>query len=190
MAAASSQTDPTTLDDLVVSLDGWSDADGDPQGAVYEWYVNQILDPQVTTNTFPSGRHAKGDEIYVRCTPDDGTSLGLAATSDTATVINTGSTVAACAIQSSSGMMRTGDTLTATLSGWDDVDGDPEGGTFEWSVNGGIIGAGDSLSSSAFVRGDTVEVSCTANDGSISGNAVKPRLSPSRTPHQRSEPVA
>ena len=165
-------TDPTTNDDLVATLDGWSDADGDPAGATYEWFVNLVLDPQVTTATFPSNRSQKGDEIYVRCTPNDGMASGVAANSDVATVVNSAPSLNACAIESTSGTLGTDEDLTVSTSGWLDPDGDSEATQVEWFVNGNSVATGLIFDHASFVKGDQVSAECTPYDGAPPAGAV------------------
>lgn len=167
-----SSMSPATLDDIVVSLDGWSDADGDSPGATYEWYVDQILDSQITTNTYPANRTSKGESVYVRCTPDDGQSTGAPADSSPAVVINTAPTLTGCDIASASGLFGTTDELSVTLNGWDDVDGDAEGADYAWWVNGVVKSTDAVLTTDKFVKNDSVYLACTANDGESTGNSV------------------
>ncbi|MFO7946329.1 MAG: FlgD immunoglobulin-like domain containing protein [Armatimonadota bacterium] len=70
------------------------------------------------------------------------------------------------------------DTLTATPSGWDDADGDPENYDWQWHKEVGgswqnIPGAtSDTLASSQFTGGDHIRVECTPNDGIETGAPV------------------
>jgi hypothetical protein len=64
-----------------------SDTDGDTVSYTYAWFVNGSA---AGTSSTLSGTTAfsKGQSVYVRVTPTDGTSSGSAVTSSTATVAN------------------------------------------------------------------------------------------------------
>lgn len=164
---------PTTLDDIVVTLQGWSDDDGDPEGALYAWFVNQVFDPTIVTNTYPDHLTSKDDDIYVTCTPYDGLSGGTAVDSSTATVANSAPSLTGCTAVSTTGTLGTEHDLTAQLNGWFDEDGDSEGATYQWYVNTGTAGTTAVQSHMDFVKGDEVSVHCTPWDGDApAGNVV------------------
>ena len=62
---------PATGEDIVASAAG-SDLDNDTTTVSYEWYVDGVLDPLVTADTYPSASTGGGDDIHVVCTVSDG----------------------------------------------------------------------------------------------------------------------
>ena len=63
------------------------------------------------------------------------------------------------------------DTLTCTVSGFEDADDDADESTYEWTVNGTVAGDNEQLSD-AFVAGDEVTCTVTPSDGTDEGEPV------------------
>ncbi len=167
-----SNESPFTDDTLTATPTGWTDADGDSSSYTYQWYVNDVAVASGGTNpSLPGTKFDKGDEVYVRVTPTDGTTSGTPVQSNTATVVNRAPSLTGLTLAPLSPI--TTDTLTATPNGFSDADGDTAVYTFDWYVNGAGTpvqsGATATLSGSFFAKGDTILVVCTPSDGTASG---------------------
>jgi len=67
---------------------GWFDPDGDPEGAIYEWWVGGIQSATVT-DTLDGADFDHFDDVYCVVYPFDGVDLGNPLTSNTITIENT-----------------------------------------------------------------------------------------------------
>ena len=160
---------PRTGDDLVATVVSPSvDPEGDPLSYVYRWVADGVPSAASTSDTLPASATTRGEVWAVFVTAQDGTAEG-AAGSDTVTVGNTPPTAVAAVISPNPAV--TGDTLTCTLSGFADADGDPDASTFGWSVGGAAVGSGATLSG-GFTAGDTVTCTATAHDGTDAGTVL------------------
>ena len=166
--ATLSKTNPAEGDTLSVTLAGGTDADGDAITYTYQWLVNGT--PVATTPTLGSALFAKGNTIVVQVTPNDGTVNGAPVTSNTATAINT-APVLGSAVLSKTNPVE-GDTLSVTLTGGADIDGDSVTYAYRWLVNGAQVATTPTLASSLFAKGNTIVVEVTPNDGTIDGTMV------------------
>lgn len=153
---------------------GWSDADGDAAGYQLAWRVNGT---EVSSEgTLSGSSFDKGDSVVCVLTPDDGEALGAPVASEAVVVSNTPPVLGAVAYDSSA--PKTGDDLTASVSGVSDVDGDAVSFSYAWSVNGSVVltegtsSASSTLSGSYYAKGDSVSVVVTPGDGDDLGSAV------------------
>ncbi|MEC8424340.1 MAG: hypothetical protein VX000_11230, partial [Myxococcota bacterium] len=148
-----------------------TDVDGDGLTWSYAWYINGTGSATVA-DTLPSSETARGDEIYVVATPNDGTEDGTPVTSATVTVVN--AAPAATDVTLSPASAYTNDTLTATPAGAD-PDGDALTWTYAWYVDGTeVVGeTGASLSGTLyFDRGQAVYVVATPSDSDAVGSSA------------------
>lgn len=164
--------DPATSGDtLIASITADSvDPEGDAFTYTYAWYQDGVLTAYTTSN-ISSTVHARDQIWEVRVAASDGYGTG-AYGSDSTTIQNGAPSAVSVAVTPSTAY--TDDTLTATVSGWSDPDGDAERYEYQWYVNGAAISGANSatLGESYFERGDTVYVTATPYDGATYGAAV------------------
>lgn len=162
---------PYTADDLVATITADAvDPDGDPVTYRYEWYLNNVVDGSLTTDTVPESLTAKGQIWKVRVYASDGIGEGPAA-QDQVTVQNSLPVVDGVTL--SPDPATDGQALTATPGTYSDADGDAVTLRYRWYVNGTNLGPNsNSLTPSNFVRGDEVWVTLTGSDGT-EGPAVE-----------------
>ncbi len=169
-------------DFMLCTENGMMDPDGDPVTAIYEWIVGGLVIPPVT-NSISGVWFDKGDAVQCTVTPDDGVAQGPTIPSNIVIIGNTPPSATSVAISPDPAF--TNDNLSATVTGWADIDGDIEGYVYEWSVNGVSLPGetGSSLANANFSRDDTVSVTATPDDGSDLGPpVVSPDLIITNTP--------
>lgn len=151
------------------SLIGWSDLDGDPEGFSTVWEVNGR---EVGTGaTLLASEFEKDDVLTCIVIPDDGTDEGEPVRSPSVTVANTPPVLASVSLSPSS--PREADTVSATLTGAEDIDGDRITFRYRWLVDGTAISATSAeLTGADFDKGQTIAVEVTPNDGSVDGTPV------------------
>jgi hypothetical protein len=104
-SATLSPSSPTESDTLTCTPAGGSDTDGDTVSATYVWRVNgSTVSP--TTSTLSGTYFSKGQSVVCDATPTDGSSSGIAVTSNTVTVLNTAPTLTSVSISPSSPRRR------------------------------------------------------------------------------------
>ncbi len=160
--------DPAYLDSTLVAAPVASDADGDPVALTWVWTVNSIVVDSATTDTLPATVLKKGDAVGVSVTPNDGYEDGLVATASL-TIANAAPTGTGVTILPAT--LRIGDTATCTPTGYADLDHDPEGWTYTWTVDGVDSGA-TGPTFSAFLHGDVLDCTATPFDGTDAGVAL------------------
>ena len=163
-----SPASPVRGDTLTCSAAG-TDADADSVSLSVVWTVGGTA---VGTGSTYSGTLSRGQTYTCTVTPDDGkgSATGTAG-SASVTIGNTAPKMSAVSLAPTT--PYTNDTLTATASATD-VDGDSLSLTYAWYVNGSLYSSGSSntLSGSAFSRGNSVYVVVTPNDGTVSGSPM------------------
>ncbi len=177
--------DPASTDStLEATPQGWTDADGDPEGYQWQWqkYNTDTSTWEdisgATGNTLGSSNFIKGDQIKVICTPDDGSEIGSPVEA-TITISNSAPSITGVVILPDPA--STASTLEATPQDWLDADGDAEGYQWQWQkYNTGtstwedISGAmSNTLDSSNFALNDQIKVICTPDDGTDTGNPAE-----------------
>ena len=187
MQAVSLSPNPaSTQDDLICSY-SVVDVDGDSVSVSFQWTMagNTLSS---TTDTL-TGPFQQGDTITCQVTPSDGTASG-ASMDSTISITNTAPIVNTVALSPS--LVLTNDILTATLSATD-ADGDTLSYSWDWYVDSGS-GAQLVLSNSGtssvdsldgvfyFEKMDSVYVSATASDGSVSHSLTSSMLVIANTP--------
>lgn len=146
---------PTTGEDISAGYSGYNDPNGDPENMTYSWFLNGVEDTTVTGSSYPSASTQRGDIIYVVCVPYDATLTGSPVSSSSATVVNSPPSGPTVHIE------PTAPTSSDTLSAIVDVAGvDPDGDSvsyqYEWVINSGVVGTGDTLDYTLTSRGDVV----------------------------------
>ena len=182
-----------TDDDLTAVPDGWYDLTGSSERYAYTWYLDDgttgtfVLDPSVSTMSYPSGKTKKHDLLYVEVTPFN--EFGDGATHSTPVVEIENSPPEQPAIALDPASPEPDNNVQALiLTGSYDPDGDDVTYTYEWYVNG--LDAGyttNVLPAEALNNGDTVEVIVTPNDGeedgpSISASSIASDVTPPDAP--------
>ncbi len=163
--------DPTEVyEDSTVSCmpTGWTDADADPEGYSLLWYVEGVAvtaDETITGDLFD-----RGDELYCEVTPHDGEDAGAPTRSDTIVVSNSLPELAAANLSSTSPTVA--DTLSVTVTGAVDADGDSITLRYDWLVDGVSVSSAPSITGSLFDKGDSVMVEVTPSDGRGDGASV------------------
>ena len=156
--------------------------DGDTVTIKYEWFVNGTL-TSTASSKLSGTSFDKGDRVYCRITPFDGTDDGTALTSSTVTISNTAPT--ATSVRISPNPSNQADTLICNYA-YSDVDGDVQSGTkIEWTVTN-ASGTATSYTrnslSGVFSRSDKVTCAVTPKDGIAFGSVVtSPALTISNT---------
>lgn len=166
-------------DTLAVALDGAIDADGDAIAYTYAWTVDGVSagsEPTLDSTAFD-----RDQDVVVTVTPEDGTDVGVAVTSSVLTISNSRPEVTSVTLAPSA--PATDEDVTVTITGTD-ADGDPIDYTTTWSVDGTVVSSGSdtTLLSSAFSKGEEVEVSVVPDDGTDSGDAVTASVIVQNTP--------
>lgn len=164
--------EPTTTDTLRVEiLTDANDEDGDTVSYNYQWYRDDALMSGYTSASVDAARTSKGEVWKVEVTATDGEDEGAPATAEVL-VLNTPPSVDAVAL--SPDAPTTLDTLTCAPSGWSDADGDEEGYTYAWEVDGrAVSGATESTLSGAFEKNQEVVCVATPWDGEAAGDPVR-----------------
>jgi alpha-tubulin suppressor-like RCC1 family protein/rubredoxin len=154
--------DPAVVSDtLTCAYSGYTDPDGDPDQSTFEWFVGGT---SLGTGSTLAAGYLRGDVVTCTVTPDDGQLQGTPV-SDSITIDNTAPEVRSVAITPNPAVAL--DTLTCGYL-YDDVDGDPDSSTIDWTIGGTSVGTNSSLSG-VFNQGDTVTCTVTPNDGSRDG---------------------
>ena len=158
-------------DILTCTANGVTDGDGDPVSLSYTWTVAGLPLP-IVTDTLDSSWFDKNDAVQCLVTPNDGVSDGLTVLSNVIVISNTAPSAASVTLGPIPSY--TNNNVVATVLGWADIDGDPEGYAYEWTVNGGVVGGalGPSLANLNYGKNDLVGVTATPDDGTDLGLPV------------------
>ncbi len=146
-----------------------TDADGTTSFTYsYAWYVNSSLIAP-TTSTLTGTYFSKGNTVYCKATPNDGTSAGSAATASSVTISNTAPVMSSASLTPTTAYESS--TLTCSPSA-SDADGDTVTYSYAWYKNSSLIAATSAtLTGSSFLKGDTVYCRVTPTDGTTAGSA-------------------
>ena len=157
-----------TSSDTVTALVSTNDADGDAVTLSYVWQVDGV--PVAASGASLDGAlfFARGQEVAVTVTPNDGTVDGEAVTSAGIIVQNSAPTVDSVSISPSD--PDASDALTCTYAGFADADGDPDSSTLQWTINGVPSGSSATLAT-ATAEDDLVVCTVTPYDGLALGAA-------------------
>ncbi len=172
---------PVTTDALNVSFT-FTDIDSDLEsGSLIRWFKDSVEQTALENVSSVSGLNtAEGQEWNARVTPNDGVGFGVEVTSNTVTIANTAPTVDQPTFNDSS--VQTTEDISA-FSEYTDADAEAGTLTFRWFVDSSLVftdvvnvaadAEGTSvLDASNYTKGQTVNVSVEANDGSVSSAVV------------------
>ncbi len=161
---------PGAVDTLTCTPEGFEDADSDPAGWTFQWWINDI---EVQTGpTLEAGQHKMGDRVKCRAWPVDGEVSGQPV-GGTVAIRNSAPQVDEVQI-----LPELPTTLSQLHYSADlvDIDGQSLSTTAEWRVNGALVHTGPTLAPELFERGDEVALTVSPSDGSSSGPAVQTRV--------------
>jgi hypothetical protein len=145
------------------------DVDDDPDSSTYQWLKNGVVINGQTTSTLSGAYFNKGDAITFRVTAYDGKSTGNTITSDAITILNTLPVVSNATILQEE--IYTDTTVSGSYTYYDE-DGDTNTSMITWFVNNISVSNNQTLSSSLFVKGQTIIMQVTAYDGEEYGNSI------------------
>ena len=171
-----SSSSPKTNDTLSAAITS-SDTDGDTVSYSYVWLVNGSA---AGTSSTLNGATAfsKGQSVYVRVTPSDGTTTGTSVSSSTVTVANSTPGAPGVTIDPESPEEGVDDLWCEVTTPASDDDGDTLTYTTTWTKNGASFTGtttttytNDTVPYTATTDGDVFACRMTASDGSATGAA-------------------
>ncbi|GEM_PF-2103626 len=156
--------DPATERSTITAVPaGWYDADGDPEGYHYVWYIN---DSPIgyTGATIDGDYFDRGDVVYCEVFPYDGYDEGDGIATSTMTIQNS-LPDAPVAGYAPIPVYDNDDIVISITTAAYDPDGDPLTYHYSWSIGGYSVGHDDAtLDASETEPGDLVNVEVWAND--------------------------
>jgi len=161
VSGVSIEPNPATADDTLSCLYTFSDADGDADASTVSWLVGGS--PAGVGATL-AGAFAGGDVVVCQVTPSDGSATGTTV-SAALTISNSAPVVSDVVIDPDPATAA--DTLTCSYT-FSDADGDSDGSSVAWTVDGTSAGSGTTLSG-AFSGGEVVVCTVSPSDGSDTG---------------------
>ncbi len=153
-------------------VDGLDDVDGDDVTTTITWTVSGSA--VATGETLDGDNFDRGDTVSCTVETTDGEDDGPTTSSSTLTVLNSLPVVDSVSI--SPDPPTTTDTLTASVVGGSDDDGDTVALDYAWYLNGSLRAITSELSSSATTKHDQLELQVTPSDGTDSGLTVSSGL--------------
>ena len=159
----------TELSTLGCSAAAVNDKDGDTITLLYNWKVNGQAVSQATT--LDGSSFNRNDTVLCELIPFDGQVQGITISSNAVTIANSAPRVLSVLIGPLSPDKNS--TVTATISGWLDPDGDAPAYNYSWTVNGMPVSINSRLDSSYFSRGDTIELTVEPYDDYTVGSQVR-----------------
>jgi sulfatase modifying factor 1 len=160
---------PFVTDAVVAVVEGY-DADADAIGYTYTWYVDGTQVQSGASETLAGGSFAKHQRIGVEVLPNDGFVDGEMFLSADAVALNSAPSATGASIDPA--VADEASTLGCVPSGFMDADGDAEGWTYAWAVNGAEVATTSTLDGASFDKSDVVTCAATPWDGEESGTAV------------------
>ena len=148
---------------------GWADGDGDPETYIYEWTVNGT--PLSTNAALNGNAFDKGDTVQCSATPTDGLATGTTLFSPAVIVGNSPPTVETVVLNTYT--PQQGDLLVANALNLEDPDNDPASVTIEWYVEGLLVGTGNTLDSTTWVKGQQIIALAIPSDAEDQGTPVE-----------------
>ena len=141
------------------------DLDGDTVFYSYAWFHNDVPIPGAVTSTRTVPVYDAGDRLRCQLTPSDGIATGDPAMSNDATLFNGQPSIETVVVTPSPAVVT--NTLTCTVIGLSDPDGDQPTFRLNWLVNGDLVDGEteDQLRPGPFAKHDQVICRATPNDG-------------------------
>ncbi len=159
---------PATSEDLEALVE-ITDADGDPTTASYSWSVDGVGVPEQGA-TISSDETAKGQVWEVTVTVSDDEADNPEPLVGSLTIGNTPPSVATATVLPEEPTQN--DTMSCEASGWDDADGDEEGYSVSWTVEGEEVSTDDTLPGTGLARGQAIACALTPDDGDDVGDTA------------------
>ncbi len=164
-SAQISPASPTTRDALTCAGLGFADADADPEGWTFSWVLDGA--PAGDGPTFEAGRALRGDRVGCAATP---VADGVSGDPVEVEVVVGDAPPELESVTFDPPDPTRSTPLLAIAAGAADPDGDPVEIGWAWTVDGAAVDeASDTLSNTAFVRGQTVAVFATPVAGGLEG---------------------
>jgi hypothetical protein len=150
---------------LTCTPSGGFDADGDMISYTYQWFVNSVVRSGETGSTIAGTQYARGDAVYCRVTPLDGTMVGAPVSSASVPISNTPPTTPGVTITPT--MPADADPLVCSITtASTDADADPILYSYSWTRNGLASAITTStVPASATSVGDVWTCGAQASDG-------------------------
>jgi hypothetical protein len=171
-SVALSPAEPDTLAELTCSPTGFVDPDGEPEGYLYSWLVNdQTLDAEDSA-TLGGESFVADDLVICRVTPFDGFAQGDPVDSNAVTIKNTAPAIASVNVIPDNGTVET--VYSCEPEGWSDPDDDPEDYLFVWWINNEKQDELNEaqLAAPAIWKNDILACQATPTDGKSTGLVV------------------
>jgi hypothetical protein len=147
---------------------GASDLDGDTLTWGYAWTLGGTR--VATTETLDGASFSKGDVVGCSATPHDGEADGVTVSSAASTIANTPPVLTGLTLSTYAPTEQ--DTLSVTLGTTQDDDDDPISVRYAWYVNGIVVSTSSTLLPNRFMKGDSITLVVTPNDGVEDGAPV------------------
>jgi len=155
---------------LRATAQGVQDIDGDPVELTYAFRVDGTVVQGGPSADLAPSFYVKGQRVVVDVTPRDGFEDGTTVRSNEIVIANTAPS--ATGAQISPDAIYTLTDATCAGLGFTDIDGDPAGFEYRWTVDGVEAGTGPTLVSSAFSRSAVLVCYATPFDGEDHGAEV------------------
>ncbi|HMV67420.1 MAG TPA: hypothetical protein PKA64_11265, partial [Myxococcota bacterium] len=156
---------------LTCAPSGYTDLDGDPQGARLRWLINGVELAGQTGATLGAPHLRRDQAVTCAAAPFDGTDAGEELLSNVVTIRNSAPRIGSVSLSTQS--PADGESITAQAVGVIDDDGDRVTIGWQWYVNGNAAGLLDRLPAGSFGAGDRIWVVATPSDGTDSGAPVR-----------------
>jgi hypothetical protein len=147
-----------------------SDDDGDEVSATFAFYVDGSLVQEGSQATLDGTAFDKGQQVRALVTPSDGFVEGEPFTTNTVEILDTPPSYSSATIDPAE--VFEGSTVSCLPGGWYDADGDPEGHSVAWYVEGVLVSEDPTLDGASFDRGDDLVCELTPHDGELAGSPV------------------
>ena len=154
-------------DTLSCTAGGEDDVDGDTVRFTYAWQVNASA-VAGSTSSLTGSSFSRGDAVSCQITPYDDDATGTKLTSNEVDIENTPPSITTVTVTPTTATAAT--TLTSSVAGWYDADGDSQRVSYAWLVDGTVSGA--SANYTGLVRGQEIVLEVTPNDGYANGTPV------------------
>ena len=167
-AAAVSPAEAYETSVLSCVAEGWADPDDDPESYSVSWSVDEV---EVATNeTLDGSSFDKDQQVHCTLTPMDDEEAGAPVESVRITILNTAPQATSASL-STTGPTEA-DTLSVTVEGAVDDDGDPVSYLYSWFVDGSLAAQTETINGDLFSKGQAVYVEVTPTDGGTDAGTV------------------
>jgi hypothetical protein len=146
------------------------DADGDELTLSYTWSADGVVVQEGQDATLTGALFDKHQQVVVEVIASDGYEDSEALASEAITILNTVPSISAVALDPSE--IHEDSVVSCVPTGWSDADGDAEGYSYAWEVEGYLVGTDATLDGTGFSRGQQVVCTVTPSDGEAEGTAL------------------